>query len=181
MASLTMLKTVPAQGLDDWCTPPRILEPVHKFFGGKVDLDPCGNPNSQVKADKIFMLPKQNGLVLDWSPAKTVFMNPPYSRGQKKLWLEKAFDWKRFSTGEYRELIVLITSDTSANWWHDYVLSADRICYIRGRVKHGNSDQAAKFPSALAYWGEQGNKFAAAFQYMGHIELRLRSRWSHLV
>ena len=35
-------------------------------------------------------------------------------------------------------------------WWHDYVMKADEIRFVRGRLKFGGSKINAPFPSAIA-------------------------------
>jgi hypothetical protein len=72
----------PAESVD-WCTPPRIVEPVHEFFGGPPDLDPCSNSNSIVQATVSFALPEHDGLVRSWDingRHTKVYVNPPFGR-----------------------------------------------------------------------------------------------------
>ena len=67
---------------NDFNTPPELIEPIKSFWGGKIDLDPCSNKNSLVKAEAEWMLPT-NSLRQPWgikAPKKTtVFVNPPYA------------------------------------------------------------------------------------------------------
>ena len=62
-------------------TPPELIAPIKEFWGGKIDLDPCSNKTSLVKAETEWSLPT-NGLFQPWGinyPKKTtVFINPPY-------------------------------------------------------------------------------------------------------
>lgn len=57
-----------------WCTPSWLTALLPE-----VDLDPCSNPYSTVRASKAYMLEAgQDGLALPWKGL--VFVNPPYSR-----------------------------------------------------------------------------------------------------
>ena len=44
-------------------TPPKYVGPIMEFFDGKLDLDPCSNEFSLIKAANNWILP-QNGLKL---------------------------------------------------------------------------------------------------------------------
>ena len=35
-----------------WCTPEPLVTKIHNFFNNKLDLDPCSNPYSLIKANK---------------------------------------------------------------------------------------------------------------------------------
>jgi hypothetical protein len=67
---------------NDFNTPPELVEPIKAFFGGIIDLDPCSNKTSLVKAEVELMLPTDS-LKVDWLTymglTKTVFVNPPYA------------------------------------------------------------------------------------------------------
>lgn len=65
----------------DWCTPDKVIVPLHEFFGGAPALDPCSNPHSHVGAAQEWTLEKGNdGLVQPWN-APTIFCNPPFGKG----------------------------------------------------------------------------------------------------
>lgn len=68
---------------NDWNTPPELLEPIRDYFKGVIDLDPCSNDLSQVKATVEYKLPYKNGLNEPWSiysnQTTCVFFNPPYA------------------------------------------------------------------------------------------------------
>ena len=112
----------------DWRTPEGVIQELEKEFGKM--FDPCP-PN-----------PQFNGLEIDWGGAN--FVNPPYGREITK-WCEKAFkEWKKGKT-----IIMLIASRTDTKWWHDYIMKATEIRFIKGRLKFDNSKNSAPFPSAI--------------------------------
>ena len=49
-------RTVNSQSLD-WGTPEKYIAAVKRFFGGKIDLDPCSNKYSIVQAEVEYRLP----------------------------------------------------------------------------------------------------------------------------
>ena len=71
------------------------------------------------------------------------FVNPPYS--DIKNWCRKAYyEWKKGKT-----VVMLIPSRTDTGYWHDYIMKASEIRFIRGRLKFGDSKNSAPFPSAI--------------------------------
>lgn len=75
-------------------------------------------------------------------------MNPPYGREIGK-WLKKAYE----SALEGAIVVCLIPSRTDTRWWHEYVMRAREIRYIRGRLKFGDSKNSAPFPSSVVVFG----------------------------
>jgi hypothetical protein len=45
----------------DWGTPPNYVRAVKEFFGGEIDLDPCSNDYSIVKANVVGSGPEFGG------------------------------------------------------------------------------------------------------------------------
>lgn len=62
-----------------------------KQFLGHINLDPCSNEYSVVKADVEYRLPK-DGLLESWD-FPTIYVNPPYGREKNgtsiKHWLQR--------------------------------------------------------------------------------------------
>jgi phage N-6-adenine-methyltransferase len=106
------------------------------------NLDPCATKEN-AKCKK-FYTKEDNGLEKNWEGR--VFMNPPYGR-EIGDWMKKAYE---SVNGGGAELVVcLIPSRTDTKWWHDYVMQADEIRFVRGRLKF-NGMGPAPFPSAIA-------------------------------
>ena len=51
-------------------------------------------------------------------------------------------------------VICLIASRTDTKWWHEIVMKADEIRFLRGRLKFGDSKTNAPFPSAVIVFGK---------------------------
>ena len=45
--------------------------------------------------------------------------------------------------------VLLVPSRTDTKWWHDYIMKAEEIKFIKGRLKIGDSKNSAPFPSAI--------------------------------
>lgn len=72
-------------------------------------------------------------------------MNPPYGR-QIGNWVKKAKETARQGKAT---VVCLLPARTDTAWWHDYVMKADEIRLIRGRLKFGDGKGSAPFPSAI--------------------------------
>ena len=121
----------------NWGTPQAFFTELDKEFHFAIDV--CASPEN-AKLEHYFN--GDDGLYYDWpSPA---FMNPPYGR-VIGAWIEKAYH-------EHMKgvvVICLIPSRTDTRWWHDYIMKATEIRFIRGRL-HFDERGPAPFPSALA-------------------------------
>ena len=53
--------------------------------------------------------------------------------------------------------MMLIPARTDTKYWHNYVMKASEIYFVRGRLKFGDSDNSAPFPSAVVVFnGKSG-------------------------
>jgi site-specific DNA-methyltransferase (adenine-specific) len=117
----------------DWQTPTAVYEALDAEFG--FTHDPC-----PVVSDDTFW--RVDGFSDAWG--KVNFCNPPYGREIGK-WVAKA--WQESRRG--CTCVLLIPSRTDTRWWHEYVMQANEIRFVRGRLKFGNATKAAPFPSAI--------------------------------
>lgn len=151
---------------DEWLTPPEIIQRVLLLFG-EIDLDPCsntmGDPN--VPARQRFT-EADSGLERPWSGR--VYMNPPYGKTIAE-WMAKLHD--EHEAGNVQEAIALVPARTDTEWWLS--LRDTVVCLVRGRLRFSGSANSAPFPSAVAYFGERREDFAAAFDDLGDIWVRL--------
>jgi|TARA_R100000501_G_C2621554_1_gene114776 hypothetical protein len=114
---------------DDWKTPKKFYEELDKEFN--FNFDPC--PSN----------PTFDGLEIEWKERN--FVNPPYGRNISK-WIKKGYEeWKKGKV-----VIFLIPSRTDTKWWHEYIMKATEIRFIKGRLKfEGYNGGSAPFPSAV--------------------------------
>lgn len=127
---------------NEWATPQDFYDRLNKFCN--FTLDPCSDGINN-KCDKYFTI-NDDGLKQDWSN-EIVFVNPPYGR-EIKLWVKKCYDesLKGF------KIVLLIPARTDTSYQHDYVYKSDYICFLRGRLKFGDSKNSAPFPSQLVFF-----------------------------
>lgn len=117
---------------DNWKTPDDVYSKLNDEF--YFDFDPC--PLN----DK----PDFDGLSIEWG--KSNFVNPPYS---------KISDWCKKAYEEYKKgktVVLLIPSRTDTKYWHEYIMKATEIRFIKGRLKFGNSKNSAPFPSCVVVY-----------------------------
>ena len=100
---------------DDWQTPSYLYEQLNKEF--LFEFDPCP------------INPKFDGLTIDWK--KSNFVNPPYSRKLKELFIIKAYH--EYLKGNL--VVMLLPVSTSTKIFHTYIYNKAEIRFLEGRVK----------------------------------------------
>jgi len=95
------------------------------------DFDPCP------------INPSFDGLEVEWG--KSNFVNPPYGRQMGK-WIKKGYQ-------EYlksKTVVFLIPARTDTIWWHEYIMKAAEIRFIKGRLHFDDCKKSgATFPSVV--------------------------------
>lgn len=136
------LKAMFSSKTDDWATPQAFFDVLDAEFN--FDLDPCADEYNH-KCERYFT-EQDDGLAQDWisTHTHTVFMNPPYGREISK-WIRKAYE----EAQKGGVVVALIPSRTDTRYWHDYVMKAAEIRFVRGRLQFGDSKNSAPFPSAV--------------------------------
>jgi len=130
------LKCLFSSASDNWTTPSEFYLELNNEF--HFDFDPC--PSN----------PTFDGLSIEWGHCN--FVNPPYGRAIVR-WLEKGYsEWKYGNT-----VVFLVPSRTDTKWWHEYIMKADEIRFIRGRLKFSGHKNPAPFPSAIAIFKGKEN------------------------
>ena len=61
-------------------------------------------------------------------------------------WIAKAY---KESREENTKVVMLIPARTDTKYWHNYVMKADEVYFVKGRLKFGDSENSAPFPSAV--------------------------------
>lgn len=185
--------TAPAKNIDSktpdrlvcksevWITPSLVLDPVMRYFGGPIPLDPCTEPDNPTQAC-FFFTAEDDGLAQDWTAFGAwngVFVNPPYGEALKD-WLAKissvaAFECPvpilallpcgaRFSTGYFQQFLATPQLNT--------------VCWIKGRVsflrpcdeglfRHYERADGNPYDSALYGLNVDWSRFKACFGELG--------------
>lgn len=114
---------------DNWKTPEGFYKALDAEFN--FDYDPC----------PLKVKPTFDGLTTDWGECN--FVNPPYS--DISAWVKKSYE--EYQKG--KTVVLLIPSRTDTKWWHEYIMKATQIRFIKGRLKFGDAKNSAPFPSAI--------------------------------
>lgn len=168
---------------DSWFTPSIYVSAARKVLDNKIGLDPF----SSIEADEVVMAKKHfnvkdDAFTQDWKTprnARTVWMNPPYSRGliehsvNKFIeeWLKKRFD----------RAIVLVNNSTDTRWWKKLMANSAAVCLTHHRIsfitKDGKSVSGNTRGQAFFLFADGReipphytiDKFASAFSQWGDI------------
>lgn len=150
---------LPSQSTDH-CTPPVVAEGVvYPVLGDPVDLDPCSNENSIIRAHRRVMLP-EDGLAIDWYGK--IFCNPPYGSPEIEKWIAKCIVSNRLNGAE---IIALLPANVSSEWF-DMLVATSQAVFFWGpgdgnrRIQHIGTKFTAAFASVLVYWGPNLVTFA---------------------
>lgn len=121
-------------GHDNWSTPSEVYDPLDAEF--HFNDDPC----------PLWGEENEEGLDREWG--SSVFMNPPYSRGQIPRWCRKAYE----ESLKGKTVVGLLRGDTSTRWFHDWVLPYAELRFVKGRIKFSDHENSPPFPSIIAIW-----------------------------
>lgn len=119
---------------DHWSTPRETYEELDEEFN--FNFDPCP------------LRSEESGLLAKWTGR--VFCNPPYSKIGE--FLRKGL--AHLANGDCELLVYLIPSRTDTAWFHDYCWKKSEIRFIRGRLKFGDAENSAPFPSMVVIFRE---------------------------
>ncbi len=160
----------------DWCTPPKYVRAIRRFFSGTIALDPCSNEYSLVGADVEYKLPDVDGLAVPWD-FNTVFVNPPYGADRERGttisdWLYKCAEaHSKFGA----EVLALVPVATNTRHWKRYIWSAaTAVAFLydtrlRFLVDGRDSGKGAPMSCAMAYWGLHYERFESVFLRFGAV------------
>ena len=131
----------------DWGTPPKVFEYFNSLYS--FGLDAAAREDNSLCDRHIG--PETDALSVPWD-AQSVWLNPPYGRGIGK-WIEKAY----YEARSGKTVGVLVFARTDTKWWHDYVMKAQVVYLLKGRLKfvdsEGKSESPATAPSCFVVFG----------------------------
>ena len=124
-------------------TPKYLFDKISSIFN--FSLDVCALPEN-AKCENYYT-PKDDGLSKPWMGGG--WCNPPYGR-EISSWVKKAYEE---SQKEYNSFVLmLLPARTDTKWWWDWVQGKATLFFIKGRVKFGDHNVGAPFPSVLALY-----------------------------
>lgn len=127
---------------DEWATPWQTFRELEYLYG-PFDLDVCATQDN-AKCKRYFTR-EDDGLAQPWTGR--CWMNPPYG-AETGRWMAKALDESLRGC----VVVCLVAARTDTAWWHDYAMKGT-VTFIRGRIKFGDSESGAPFPSAVVVFG----------------------------
>ena len=68
---------------------------------------------------------------------------------------------QRSGRGPWGRVVALLPARPDTSYWHDHVAGHATVYFFRGRLRLGDGQQRAPFPSALAVWGASRETLAA--------------------
>jgi phage N-6-adenine-methyltransferase len=121
----------------EWPTPAGVFAALDEQY--HFTLDACATPEN-AKCERFFTR-EEDALRQEWTGS--VFLNPPYGR-EIGAWLRKA--WESSRNGA--TVVCLVPARTDTSWWHAWCMKGN-ILFIRGRLRFGDAQNSAPFPSAV--------------------------------
>lgn len=125
---------------DQWATPQGFFDELNEEF--HFGLDVCADETNH-KCERYYDK-AADGLSQEWD--RTTWCNPPYGR-EVGAWCEKAL---KESMKHDVTVVMLLPARTDTKWFHDFVYGKAELRFVRGRLKYGDSQNSAPFPSMLA-------------------------------
>lgn len=65
-------------------------------------------------------------------------------------------------------MVCLIPARTDTKWWREYVMKASELRFVSGRIKFGDSNAGAPFPSCIAIFGTPTTPRLVQVDYCEH-------------
>ena len=137
---MTITPVLFSSATDEWPTPQAFFDKLNRRY--RFTLDPCATPENA--KCPLYFTREQDGLKQDWGTHR-VFCNPPYGRTMR-AWARKCFE----SSQRGALVVLLVTARTDTRWFHDWVQGKADVKFIRGRLRFGEAETSAPFPSMLA-------------------------------
>lgn len=151
---------------DEWTTPKWLFELLDKEFmfivdaAAKDDNTLCDFWFKDALTHDWYNYPFCEGNVL----ADHFFLNPPYS--QIAAFMKKAYE----ESLKGATIICLIPARTDTKYWHDYVMKAAEIRFIKGRLKFGDQVNSAPFPSVVVIFDQMSSRIRSANQRLPDLD-----------
>ena len=137
-----MTKGMYSSNTDNWATPQAFFDMLDKHF--HFELDVCASEDNHKCLN--YFDKTDNGLEKNWS--KVNWLNPPYGKVIGD-WIKKAYEESKKGC----TVVCLVPARTDTKWFHNYCFNYGEVIFIKGRLKFGNSNNSAPFPSALVIFG----------------------------
>lgn len=119
---------------EHWATPKGLYQDLDREFN--FNDDPC--PLNSLT----------DGLSREWGTS--TYVNPPYGK-KISVWIKQAYEQSRLG----KTIVMLLPCRTDTKWFHEYIMKAHEIRFLKGRLKFNDSDGNAPFPSMVVVFKER--------------------------
>lgn len=157
---------------DQWATPQDFYNQLNEEF--HFTLDPCADEFNH-KCEKYFT-EEDNGLSKDWG-GETVFCNPPYGKEIGK-WCKKCYEE---SKNPNTTVVLLIPARTDTKYFHDYIYHKAELRFVKGRLKFGDSNNSAPFPSMVVIFSSDEKKIYQKCKYLDDLGIRVEDYGTNFI
>ena len=138
----------------EWETPDEIFDILNDEFSFTFDLAADSNNAKVIN----YFTKEQDAITQEWIEDVN-WLNPPYggtSKNSLKNWVKKSYE----QTQKYDNTIVLlIPARTNTNWWHQYCMLADKIYFVKGRIKFVGAKYGLPQPLAIIVFRKRSQGF----------------------
>lgn len=130
--------------IQTWETPDDFFNRLNSIYN--FTLDSCAEPET-AKVSNYYSI-EQDALIHDWKGV--VWCNPPYGREQVKFIHKALSEHKKHGS----TIVLLIPARPDTRIWQEVIFkNASKVCFVKGRLKFGNSKHSAPFPCAVVVFG----------------------------
>lgn len=149
---------------NEWYTPPIYISAAREVMG-TIDLDPASSAmaNRLVCAARYYTC-EDDGLKQPWYG--NIWLNPPYSRGLVRLFIEKLVRER----DDYEQAVVLVNNATETQWFASLVEVSSGLVFPMGRIKYyvpGKESGSPLQGQTFVYVGDRADKFLEVFGKFG--------------
>lgn len=130
-------------GKTDWETPQLLFDYLNDEF--QFTLDAAASEQNK-KCSKYYSI-ENSGLLYNWY-GETIWCNPPYGR-EVPDWLLRGYEAATYGNSVS---VFLILAKTNTKWWHELVMKAAEIRFIKGRPKFKGAIHGLPFPLCLVIY-----------------------------
>lgn len=135
-------------GKDNWETPNDLFDRYNQRY--HFILDAAADTNNH-KCDRYFGPGgvSEDSLVVDWPLDEgNIWLNPPYSRGLQRQFVESAWiEASRHKSGYH--VVCLLPARTDTKLFHEIIQPYGQVEFLRGRVRFVGANHPAPFPSMI--------------------------------
>jgi site-specific DNA-methyltransferase (adenine-specific) len=130
---------------EEWETPQAVFDALDAEFHFTLDAA-ANHTNSKCRC---WLDSNDDALTKPWPGV--VWLNPPYGKDMRK-WMAKA----KAEADAGATVVCLVPARTDTRWFHESVYGRAELRFVKGRLKFGDGNGSAPFPSLIAVFRSRG-------------------------